>query len=590
MAFYLLATAVIIVMLSMVSLTITRDMFGSLLQRPLCKIFFNHLADAILLLAPYWVLRRWRRVYAFIIVWITALWSFVQLLYFANYHDVMPFASFLFVDNLSPTLISSTIGSITKKSIIVLLMPLLMHVIYWLWRRKGKVSEDKPRRHWWLFVASLVAYIILRLLITIGIYLTNRQNYDDLHDAFNSRYCHLGGRHRNYIMHNGVMAYAIFSLANSISSSVSEKDLNMASDFVKRECPNYNDNPYATTIENPNLIFIMVESLNAWVIDLDIDGKPVTPTLNALAADTTHNIVCLNMISQAKNGRSSDGKFMYQTGLLPMLDKSVAMEFANREFPSLVKALKQRGYSAVEITGDEPSLWNVEQMSKAYGFDSLYHQPELKEKLKAADYMIDKVVMEHAAQLLPTIKKPFIAQLFTGVMHSPYNDKWKFPTWISQSKQYTPAVRNYLEKNAYFDTQLVVLLERLKQSGLYDKSVIVIASDHNEWVDEDPAGRPSISKRGDSCLLLVLGAANGKLVEGSIGQIDVYPTLLDVMGLNNYSWKGLGYSVLRNDVHSAAATPDETVGTSPLLPHQQQAWTVSDILIRANWFKGKGIQ
>lgn len=586
----MLATAVIIVMLSMVSLTITRDMFGSLLQRPLCKIFFNHLADAILLLAPYWVLRRWRRVYAFIIVWITALWSFVQLLYFANYHDVMPFASFLFVDNLSPTLISSTIGSITKKSIIVLLMPLLMHVIYWLWRRKGKVSEDKPRRHWWLFVASLVAYIILRLLITIGIYLTNRQNYDDLHDAFNSRYCHLGGRHRNYIMHNGVMAYAIFSLANSISSSVSEKDLNMASDFVKRECPNYNDNPYATTIENPNLIFIMVESLNAWVIDLDIDGKPVTPTLNALAADTTHNIVCLNMISQAKNGRSSDGKFMYQTGLLPMLDKSVAMEFANREFPSLVKALKQRGYSAVEITGDEPSLWNVEQMSKAYGFDSLYHQPELKEKLKAADYMIDKVVMEHAAQLLPTIKKPFIAQLFTGVMHSPYNDKWKFPTWISQSKQYTPAVRNYLEKNAYFDTQLVVLLERLKQSGLYDKSVIVIASDHNEWVDEDPAGRPSISKRGDSCLLLVLGAANGKLVEGSIGQIDVYPTLLDVMGLNNYSWKGLGYSVLRNDVHSAAATPDETVGTSPLLPHQQQAWTVSDILIRANWFKGKGIQ
>lgn len=589
MAFYLLATAVIIVMLSMVSLTITRDMFGSLLQRPLCKIFFNHLADAILLLTPYWVLRRWRRVYAFTIVWITALWSFVQLLYFANYHDVMPFASFLFVDNLSPTLISSTIGSITKKSIIVLLMPLLMHVIYWLWRHKGKVAEDKPRRHWWLFVASLVVYIILRLLITTGIYLTNRQNYSDLHDAFNSRYCHLGGRHRNYIMHNGVMAYAIFSLANSISSSVSEEDLNMASDFVKRECPNYNDYPYATTIENPNLIFIMVESLNAWVINLDIDGKPVTPTLNALAADTTHNIVCLNMISQAKNGRSSDGKFMYQTGLLPMLDKSVAMEFANREFPSLIKALKQRGYAAVEITGDEPSLWNVEQMSKAYGFDSLYHQPELKEKLKAADYMIDKVVMEHTAQLLPTIKKPFIAQLFTGVMHSPYNDKWKFPTWISKSKQYTPAVRNYLEKTAYFDTQLGVLLERLKQSGLYDKSVIVIASDHNEWVDEDPAGRPSISKRGDSCLLLVLGAANGKLVEGPIGQIDVYPTLLDVLGLNKYSWKGLGYSVLRNGVHSAAATPDETVGTSPLLPHQQQAWTVSDILIRANWFKGKGI-
>ena len=580
--FYILAAVLIIVMLSMVSLTITRSMFGSLSQQPLTKIFFNHLADAILLLAPCWVIKR-RRTYTFIILWLVALWSFAQLLYYPTYRDVMPFSSFLLVKNVSGTLIKSTVGAITKKSLMVLLMPLLLHAYHW-WLKRRSYSDAQPaKRHWWLFAAGIGAFIVLRLLITTSIYLSNLQNYQDLHDAFASRYTKLGGRHLNYIMHNGVMSYAIFSFINSIDTGVSDADKQLAENFVKNNCPNYSDNRYKTSIEKPNLIFIMVESLNAWAVNLDIDGQPVTPTLNALVADTA-NIVCLNVISQAKNGRSSDGKFMYQTGLLPMLDRSVAMEYSDRTYPSLVKALKQRGYKAVEICGDEPSLWNVENMSAAYGFDTLFHQPELKAELEAADYKIDKVVMEYAAKYLPTIGKSFMAQLFTGVMHSPYDGDFEPATWISASKQHTPAVRNYLEKTHYFDQQLGIFLENLKQSGLYDNSVIVIASDHCEPVDDDPNGRPSLSKNGNECVFIVINSDNGKLINGPIGQIDIYPTLLDVMGLNDYFWKGLGHSLLRNNVTSAAESTDDTLGTSPLLKQQQEAWSISNILIRGNWY------
>ena len=570
-------------MLSMVSITITRSMFGSLANQPLTKIFFNHLADAILLLAPCWVIKKRRRTYTFIILWLVALWSFAQLLYYPTYRDVMPFSSFLLVQNVSGTLIKSTLGAITKKSLMVLLMPLLLHAYHWWLKRHNSGGSDSAQRHWWMLAASLGAFVVLRLLITTSIYLANRENYSDLRDAFATRYTKFGGRHLNYIMHNGVVSYAIFSLINSIDTGVSDQEKQLAEDFVKNQCPSYTDNSYKTAIERPNLIFIMVESLNAWAVNLNIDGKPVTPTLNARAADST-SIVCLNVISQAKSGRSSDGKFMYQTGLLPMIDRSVAMEYSNRTFPSLVKALKRRGYKAVEICGDEPSLWNVENMSVAYGFDTLYHQPELKAQLEAADYKIDKVVMEHAARYLPTIGQNFIAQLFTGVMHSPYDGDFEPATWITASKLYTPAVRNYLEKTHYFDQQLGIFLESLKQSGLYDNSVIVIASDHSEPVDDDPAGRPALSKNGNECVFIVINGAHGKHIGGPVGQIDIYPTLLDVMGLNDYPWKGLGHSLLRHAVTSAAESIDDTFGTSPLLKQQQQAWTVSDILIRGNWY------
>ena len=574
----------IVVELSIVSLTITRSMFGSLSNQPLIKIFFNHVADALLLLAPCWVLKR-RRTYTFIILWLVALWCFVQILYYATYRDVMPFSSFLLVKNVSGTLVRSTLGAISKKSLAVLLMPLLVHAYHWWMRRQG--GEDAlPRRRWWMLVASIVGFVVMRLAITTSIYLTNRQNYDDLSDAFMTRYSKLGGRHLNYIMHNGVMSYAIYSLVSSVDWGVSDAERAQAQQFVEKNCPRYSDNRFRTTIEHPNLIFIMVESLNAWAVNLEIDGKPVTPTLNALAADTASNIVCLNMISQAKNGRSSDGKFMYQTGLLPLLDRSVAMEYSDRAMPSLTHALEARGYESVEICGDESSLWNVEAMSRAYGFDTLMHQDELLEQLKACDYHIDKVVMEKAAQYLPTLRGNFIAQLFTGVMHSPYSGDFQPSTWISRSKQYTAAVRKYLEKTHYFDTQLGALLAALKASGLYDNSVIVIASDHSEVVDDDPKGRPSLSRNGDECVLIVMNGKSGKKVKGPIGQIDVYPTILDVMGLNaSSSWKGLGHSVLRYDISSVATSADEGVANSSMLASQRQAWTVSGIMIRANWFK-----
>ena len=260
------------------------------------------------------------------------------------------------------------------------------------------------------------------------------------------------------------------------------------------------------------------------------------------------------------------------------------MEFSDRDYPSLVKVLKSRGYKAVEICGDEASLWNVENMSRAYGFDTLYHEPELREQLDACDYRIDKVVMDFAASYLPSVKGNFFAQLFTGVMHSPYDSEWEPATWISESSEFTPAVRNYLEKTHYFDTQLGIFLKSLKEKGLYDNTVIVIASDHSEPVDDDPRGRPALSRDAVDCALFVLNARGGKSVKGPIGQIDVYPTILDVMGLNDFKWKGLGHSILRYDVKSAAITPDETMGNSPLLPSQCQTWQVSSTLVRAGKF------
>ena len=114
--------------------------------------------------------------------------------------------------------------------------------------------------------------------------------------------------------------------------------------------------------------------------------------------------------------------------------------------------------------------------------------------------------------------------------------------------------------------------------------MIVIVSDHNEMVDDSPKGRPSIDVEGDNCVFIALNSGQNGLIEGPIGQIDIYPTLIDLMGLNDQKWRGLGYSILRNDIHSVATAPSAAAGSSPLLSRQQQAWRISEMIIKIRWY------
>lgn len=77
--------------------------------------------------------------------------------------------------------------------------------------------------------------------------------------------------------------------------------------------------------------------------------------------------------------------------------------------------------------------------------------------------------------------------------------------------------------------------------------------------------------------------------EAVMGQIDIYPTLLDVMGCNEYAWKGLGYSILRTPVRSAVGWDKTVCGDpgDPLVPRQTEAWDISSQMVTRGYFATK---
>ena len=78
-----------------------------------------------------------------------------------------------------------------------------------------------------------------------------------------------------------------------------------------------------------------------------------------------------------------------------------------------------------------------------------------------------------------------------------------------------------------------------------------------------------------------------------MGQVDMYPTILNLLHLDDYAWKGIGQSILDPSKAPAAVGSDMQVevsgqGVSPQeIERLKQAHTVSDLMIRYDWLKNK---
>ena len=481
---------------------------------------------------------------------LVTLWCLAQMLYMPSYRDLMPLSSFFLLGNVGDTVARSALGAFRLGDLEVLLPPVVLYIVYRIWLKRPLESTSfSPAKRLVLSLMCVLAFVVIRLGVSAVSY-NNDKETASFNQQLTNDYCVMWTRQGDYVNKNGVVSYLVYGFVSSIynQTTLTDDQKQQVTRFINEQAQNGDD--YASA-RGKNVILLVVESLNSWVVGLDIDGKEVTPTLNALCKDTENNLVTLNMRSQVKNGRSSDGIFMYNTGLLPL----------------------------------EPALWNVENMAKNYGYKEFYGKTGIADALKSNGYLLDKALLDEVSSCVLKYKQPFIALVATAGMHHPYNSPMEPETWLQQSGKYTSEVRCYLECVNAFDSALASFIQDLKSKGLYDNTMLVIVSDHSEMVDDSPQGRPSIDKEGDRCVFLVVNSGQNGIIGGPVGQIDVFPTLIELLGVRSHHWNGLGNSMLHGEVTSVAISPSQTMGSGPLLERQKQAWRISDMIISSRWFE-----
>ena len=522
------------------------------------------LANALLLLSPYWLLRRRWRWLVWIPLTLLTVWCLMQVCYCRAYDDLMPWQSLTLTQNVNSTLAATTLSLLQWRDLLILVPYLLLVVVCLLGRRTREDGERiRP------FLLSLAGC----LLLSLAGYLVKGENYEKrfLHNFSN----------RGYFAQNGMIPYGAFSLYQALFNNhkVTDEERAMVDRFLAEDCPNYTDNSCSADGRR-NLVLIIVESLHTWPIGMQVDGREVTPVMNSLVAGDSV-VYAPHVLFQTSHGHSSDAHFIYNTGLLPLRDGVVAVHHGDGPYPTVAAALP--GYDCREIICTPGVNWNQNVTARTYGFDTLYTREHLEAALKHQGNIDDAALIDFAGGLLPSLHQPFFLEMVTMTMHAPYTDGKLPPSWITASDTLNAEARGYLNCVHLTDSCIGVFISDLQRHGLAGNTVLAIVSDHTQLYRNRVMGISDYDAVPDDwgIPLIIAGCDTTLRYDAVIGQVDVYPTLLDVMGANAYPWKGLGHSILRYPVAGAIQPRNMSVigDSTALTPQQREAWDISRLLI-----------
>lgn len=515
-------------------------------------------ADALLLSVPFfWLRPRWRWT-VLVPVWLVSVFVYSNFLYFRFFGDLMPFSSYFLWGNLDSAVTGSIIMLMKGTDIALFVLPATATAFYFIFRRqiKRKPFVSAVR---WIASAIIIAGFVFNFASAITRDIKEANKLYELKLAQTSEPFTFGSwmRIQEYLKwfeyRYGLVPYVVKSTWGEIhkvfrSRTLSDKEIAEVKSYLARQrtaCNQYCPDSIASVGSGKkNLAFVVVESLNSWVIGLTVNGKEVTPVLNSLRGESG-TVWATEIVSQIRSGVSSDGQFIYNTGLLPDPFMTTVYNYDDNVFESLVRKLGA-DYS-FEVICESPTLWNHEATSKTYGYDKLHSN--ITQLFSGQGIGRDESLFSFALSEMKQAEGSFFALLTTISMHGPFDEPAaKTPQWIAEDKTLSPSMKAYLTVTNYFDNCFGRFVEQLKETGLYDDTMIVLASDHTVPVE----GAPEEFKTSPYITFMAINTGRTAHIEQVGGQVDVFPTTLDLMGLYDPDgWNGVGFSLLRTKTAGA---------------------------------------
>lgn len=319
--------------------------------------------------------------------------------------------------------------------------------------------------------------------------------------------------------------------------------------------------------EGKNLIVIQLETFEGFPLGLKVGGQALTPNLNRLSAESLY---FPNMYFQVARGNTSDAEFMLNNSLLPLRQASVNWNYAKNDYHSLPKMLKEKGYQSVAFHPYKRRFWNRALMYPQLGFEAFYSEEYFRPDEQVNLGLSDGSLYRQSLELLERHAEPFFAQYITLSTHHPYQIPEAYraislPDWIPGE------MRDYLHAVHYADQAVGEFVTALEKRGLLERSVLVIYGDHtgispeyalpiHRLLGHDAPGDEAFaaaSLQRVPMLIRVPGAAVRGTREQVVGQIDILPTLTNLMGL------GGSHVMMGQDLLETSRKPTPLSGRYP---------------------------
>ncbi|MBE6155620.1 MAG: LTA synthase family protein [Firmicutes bacterium] len=540
--------------------------------------FFTDLG-IILLVGGIGYIIRAKNQFKYFFTWI-CIFTLIEIVNSIYYVFYTSFASFGELSSLSQA--ETVTGSIFEKLSLSYFIYLIFPAIFYLVHKKlnasayynfiGKVEKGK--------IMCLITLAAGFGLLSFSFAKAERQDYSRLAKLWN----------RNFIVERwGILMYEANDLFQTLRPRLSslfglEEAQELFNEYFGAEDRNEykSENKYTGILEGKNIVFVHMESMQSFLMDLVFNGVELTPNLNKLAKE---GMFFSNFYPQVSTGTSSDTEFTLLSSLMPAASGPVFTSYYDRNYNTIPKYLTEMGYYTYSMHGNLSSMWNRNKAHPSLGYQGMYFEEtfEYGEEDVINLGINDKLFYKQAVPVLEQIERSYpnyMGTIITLSNHSPFTfieqyGEFDFSVTYQELNQETgivetkisnylegTAVGNYMNSVHYADEALGDFIQYIKSSDYFDNTIFVFYGDHDAKLtrkelnylfnydyrtgklydeeDEHYVTYDSFAHDLNKKTPLIIWTKNDKLkytfrgeIDYYMGMIDVAPTILNMFGLSN---------------------------------------------------------
>jgi phosphoglycerol transferase MdoB-like AlkP superfamily enzyme len=250
--------------------------------------------------------------------------------------------------------------------------------------------------------------------------------------------------------------------------------------------------------------------------------------------------------------RSSKASVGVNCGIEPPLYPGPEFEPGGIPVPCLASLIKDQDYQTVFFASTSNTMDNFDAVAKGFGYEEIYSSEVMDtENFQVTNtfgYEEDIMLEPSEEWLKENGDEPFMAEYFTGTGHYGYEcvpNRYGYEHFSEDEE-----IDRYHNCLRMLDHFLENLIDQYKELGLYEETIFVIYGDHGEGFGEH--GRylhgDTIYEEGLRIPMIIHDPKrfqSGQRVEELSSQIDILPTVFDVLGYEVKNGQYPGYSLLR---------------------------------------------
>ncbi|MCM3158395.1 LTA synthase family protein [Bacillus subtilis] len=482
------------------------------------------------------------------IIAMSCLVTFVLLanmVFYRFYNDFLTIPVLFQTSNMGD--LGSSIGTLLEPTDLLLAVDIA--VLIWLHIRQKAFQSDIPstkneRAAYFLFVASVYFF-------NLG--LSEAERPQLLTRSFDREMLVKNISLFNFHIYDGVLQ----SKQSAQRALADSNSLTEIENYVTANAKDANKRFFGAA-KGRNVILVSLESTQSFVINEKLNGEEITPFLNDFIKQS-YNFN--NIYHQTGQGKTSDSEFIVDNSLYPLGRGAVFFTNAGNQYMAAPEILKNSGYYSAVLHANNKSFWNRDLMYDSFGYDSFFdiNSYDVTDENSVGWGLKDKEFFEQSSELMKNLPQPFYSRLITLTNHFPF-DLDAEDQLIDEYDSSSQTLNKYFPTVRYQDEALKRFIEKLKEDGLYDNSVIVLYGDHygisenhneamGQFLGKEITPFEEVQLQKVPLVIHIPGITDKKpqTIETVGGQIDIRPTLMNLLGIDTKDQIQFGNDLLSDE-------------------------------------------